>query len=265
MTLAIAPRAYGSGFEFHYLHPPIKHNTLNTSTSIALSDDFSELRQRLENAAEKAKEERKPQAALAILLHTLPRIETELNAGRCTQPDKAKMLFSVLSQQVIKHYQSAPAQCSTQCWTQFLHRSKHPNNSLLQIFSALNLLLNFEFGLAAKEVLKKEDLDNFQNDGLILIRAFGMGFSNSLRSYLKSKPIARMLQLTGAFNDQHFCHFSVRKAMQHAWVASARLVKSHPAELPKKIQDLDSYVAVLNRLIFEPGVVMKTLVSLPGI
>ena len=182
-----------------------------------------------------------------------------MDAGRFEHPEKAATLVNIMGQQVLQEYRKAPEKSLNRCWAQYFEKPGQSSQSLQQLFAGLGLLLNFQFGMATKEVLKQEELESFDNDGQLLLDAIRKGFVQDYNAFRKSRPLARLLSLTGAVSDYHFGHFSVRKAMQHAWVAAARLVKSHPAELPKKVQDLDNYVVVLNRLIYEPGVLIALI------
>lgn len=106
---------------------------------------------------------------------------------------------------------------------------------------------------------------DFEADAMRILDVIRRGFTECFEDFAKAKPQVKLLTFAGALSDYHYCHFSVRKAMQHAWVATVRLGKSHPAELPKKIKDLDLYVMALYKLIYEPGILIGATSKLLGL
>ncbi|RME00525.1 MAG: hypothetical protein D6816_13555 [Bacteroidetes bacterium] len=246
-----------ASLRIHYLHPTIQNNTLAPSTHIPAFKDLTSLQNALELEIVSCREKRIPAAPLEILKASIPVIKTDLQAARFSNPEKVSLLVTTLGSTMVEEFKKLPAQRAYQCWALYLENANQPPDSLPQLFAGLNLVLNFQFGLTAQEVLDKDEADSLEADMHCLLAAVSRGFARTYEVHTGKRPLARLLSFSGAFSSTHYGHFSLRKAMQHAWVATSRLVKSHPAELSKKVMDLDSYVVVLSRLIYEPGLLFR--------
>lgn len=198
-------------------------------------------------------------APLIILQQSLQYVQDEVAAERFVNIERVLEFLSIWVQQLVAEYAEGISNNTPHSWRYFFEKSSRTPHSIRHLFAGLNLLLNFQFGNAAIGCMKSDEhLLTFETDGLILLSSIGKGFSSTLMDFKRSKPLSNLLKLAGV-SDHHFGSFSTRKAIQHAWVAARRLATSDPAEVSKQVEDLDNYVVVLHRLIYEPGIFLKAL------
>lgn len=139
------------------------------------------------------------------------------------------------------------------------------NTDLLVIqhlLMGMNAHINLDLGIAAAETMPPNEL------GLLV------GDFNKINQLLLAKvddvqdklsgvsPLFFLLDWFGKRRDEQFAEFSLVRSRDNAWKAANRLSILSPNAKGLEINELDNYVALINRLISKPGFLVRTVVKL---
>lgn len=261
--MSVAPTGFTTANAYFKL-PIFTHRNIKLLAQlqqIAASQSRAQISLKLEEEIGNARSRKGTVWPLLILSATLNtdlfRSDSEYNAHF----DRTLQLINQLTHQTLQRYHSEERTLE-RCWGSYFETANPNSHSIQDLFTAINLLLNYELGIAAASLINEGGMEWTEADFHLFMTSIEEAFSDLYEQYFRHKPQVRIHQFFGGVSAQHFGHFSVRKAMQHAWVVTTRLATSHPVELPNKIQDLDCYVLALNRLIYQPGVLMGLVLRL---
>ncbi|MBI1224060.1 MAG: hypothetical protein GC192_02375 [Bacteroidetes bacterium] len=124
----------------------------------------------------------------------------------------------------------------------------------------MNAHINLDLGIAAATTVEPEDLPSLEADFNKINELLAAKIDTLQDQLSKISPLLFLLDWFGKRNDERFAAFSLVKARNNAWKAANRLALLSPVERELEIKELDGYVAVLNKLITNPGVFFGAVV-----
>ncbi len=145
----------------------------------------------------------------------------------------------------------------------FVAANKNDLLILQHLFMGMNAHINLDLGIAASETVLPQNITALQNDfdriNTILISMI----EDMQKKINRASPLLFLLDWFGQKSDEHMMAFSLRKARSHAWAVALRLSgTTEEINRKKQIQELDRYVAILNKFITEPGVIGISLAKI---
>lgn len=151
----------------------------------------------------------------------------------------------------------------TQSWlTAFKVAHRNDLLTLQHLLAGMNAHINLDLGIAAAEAVPPGELAALKDDFFIINRLLTEQIDAMQDKLSAVSPLLFLLDFFGKTRDEKFAEFSLKKARGHAWLVAQRLSKLPPERKALEIAELDQYVAVLSRLILEPGFVAGALVKL---
>ena len=130
---------------------------------------------------------------------------------------------------------------------------------LQHLLLGMNAHINLDLGIAAARTVPPEQLPDLQNDFNkinTVLAALVVGVQEELAQiWLTLRLLNRFLGNV----DDAIINFSMERARDHAWSVAERLAPLTEAEQAREIEQLDSEMLKLARLIRSPGIVGGTV------
>ncbi len=191
-------------------------------------------------------------------------VKTGISEGRFEDGPRMERLDVIFANRYLDAFecyqQSLPC---THAWkTAFDAAPRHDLITLQHLLIGMNAHINLDLGIAAAEAVSPEELPALEGDFFIINHLLTEQIEVMQEKLNKVSPLLFLLDLLGKKSDEKFAEFSLKKARAHAWIVAQRLSKLSPAEKDAVVAELDEYVAVLNRLITEPGFITAAIVRL---
>ena len=153
------------------------------------------------------------------------------------------------------------SQACTQAWQTTFNAAMRFDLLVLQhLFMGMNAHINLDLGIAAAEVIPPEKLPELEADFNRINALLAARIDEIQDRLCKISPLLFLVDWFGKKNDERFAEFSLVKARNIAWKAANRLSRLQPSEKALEINELDSYVAILNKVIASPGVFFGAIV-----
>lgn len=149
-------------------------------------------------------------------------------------------------------YEGKPA---TQSWqTAFLAAGQNKLLIIQHLLMGMNAHINLDLGIAAAEAAGADGLPSLEKDFFEINNLLFENIEQVQDRLGQLSPLLFLLDLVGKKSDEHFAAFSLKQARHHAWQVAKRISQcKNETEKQAQISEIDRYVAVLNKLITEPG------------
>lgn len=153
------------------------------------------------------------------------------------------------------------SQACTQAWQTTFNAAMRFDLLVLQhLFMGMNAHINLDLGIAAAEVVPPEELPGLEED-FNRINALLVARIDEIQGRLcQISPLLFLVDWFGKNNDERFAEFSLVKARNNAWKAATRLSGLPLSDKTLEINELDNYVAILNKVIASPGIFFGAIV-----
>jgi hypothetical protein len=150
----------------------------------------------------------------------------------------------------------------TKSWRTAFEAARKKDLLILQhLLMGMNAHINLDLGIAAAEtVAKPGDLAHLEKDFFLISQMLCDQIEAVQDALGKVSPLLKLLDWFGKKSDEHFAEFSLKQARSHAWSVANKLAALPTQNRTREIVSLDGYVAVLNKLITNPGVFVGGLV-----
>lgn len=151
----------------------------------------------------------------------------------------------------------------SQAWQTAFEAAKNDKLLVIQhLFMGMNAHINLDLGIAAFKTGLPDELPLLKNDFDLINTLLVQNIETMQDNLNKLSPLLFLLDWVGKKSDEHLMAFSLKKARSHAWSVATRLTKVvSPTEEKLQIEELDNYVALLNKFITEPGVIGSMLIK----
>lgn len=148
-------------------------------------------------------------------------------------------------------------------WKVAFRATERPDRVVIQhLLLGINAHINLDLGIAAARVAPGEaifaletDFDRI-NDILVEVLHEMQDVLNDL------SPLMRILDDIGGRTDEQVVNFNVREARQEAWDHAVVLARQDAAEMQRTIDVLDRKVALLGRILNDPGPLLRPALEL---
>lgn len=218
---------------------------------------------RLEEIVEEASARKDPLGIFAIVYLGVTRAVKEgirenafEDGGRMERLDVAFANRYLYAHEAYRH-----SQACTQAWQTTFNAAMRFDLMVIQhLFMGMNAHINLDLGIAAAEVVQPQELPALEAD-FNRINALLVARIDEIQERLcKISPLLFLVDWLGKHNDERFAAFSLVKARNNAWKAATRLSRLSTSEKAQDINELDNYVAILNKVIASPGVFFGAIV-----
>ena len=150
----------------------------------------------------------------------------------------------------------------TQAWqTAFDAASRFDLLVLQHLLMGMNAHINLDLGISTATVVEPARLHMMEADFNKINELLTAKIDTMQDQLAKISPLLFLLDWFGKRSDERFAEFSLVKARNNSWKAANRLALLSPQNKELEINELDGYVATLNKLLANPGVLFGTLVK----
>ncbi len=164
---------------------------------------------------------------------------------------------------ILAHDAYRASQPCTQAWLSTFNAAKRFDLLVLQhLLMGMNAHINLDLGIAASEAVSPAELPRLEADFNKINELLVARIDEMQDRLSKISPLLFLLDWFGKRNDERFAEFSLVKARNNAWRAVNRLAIFSPEDKELEINELDGYVALLNKVIVSPGVLFGAVVRL---
>lgn len=126
----------------------------------------------------------------------------------------------------------------------------------------INAHINLDLGIAAARVAPGESIFDLQTD-FDRINDILVDVLHDMQNVLDDlSPLMKILDDVGGRTDEEIVNFNVREAREEAWNHAVVLARQEPAEVERTIQVLDRKVALLGRILNDPGPLLRPALQL---
>ncbi|MEZ4933614.1 MAG: DUF5995 family protein [Saprospiraceae bacterium] len=162
----------------------------------------------------------------------------------------------------LQNYKSGNGEV-TQAWLTAFEAAKNDKLLVIQhLFMGMNAHINLDLGIAAFKTGLPSELPLLKNDFDLINTLLVQNIESMQENLNKLSPLLFLLDWVGKKSDEHLMAFSLRKARAHAWSVATRLTKiSNKKEEESQVEELDNYVALLNKFITDPGIIGGILIK----
>ncbi len=151
----------------------------------------------------------------------------------------------------------------TKAWKSTFENAKRFDLIVLQhMLMGMNAHINLDLGIAAALTVEPADLPSLESDFNKINSILVSKIDEVQDQISKISPLFFLLDWFGKRKDERFAEFSLVKARNNAWKAANRLAHLTPEDNDLEINELDEYVALLNKVISSPGVILGTAIRL---
>ena len=153
----------------------------------------------------------------------------------------------------------------TRAWRVAFGAAERPERLALQtLLVAINAHINLDLAVAAAEVNPGGRIDAFEGDfGRIndIIASLADRIEDALARF---SPLLAILDRVGGRNEDQILDFSFREARGEAWRQAVLLAALEPARRADAVSLLDRKVALLGRIVDDPGGIVGRAVDVIG-
>ena len=126
----------------------------------------------------------------------------------------------------------------------------------------INAHINLDLGIAAAKVAPGESIFDLQAD-FDRINDVLVGVLHDMQDVLDDlSPLMRILDDVGGRTDEEIVNFNVRESRREAWNHAVVLARQDPAEVERTVEVLDRKVALLGRILNDPGPLLRPALEL---
>ena len=152
----------------------------------------------------------------------------------------------------------------TKSWQRAFDAAKQNDLLIVQhLFMGMNAHINLDLGIAATDTVKEHEMSALKRDFDEINKILIDQIELVQLKLNRISPLLFLLDWFGKKNDEKLMEFSLKQARAQSWSAAVRLSKiASVQEKQQQIEELDSYVAVLNKLIVEPGIFSGSLIKI---
>ncbi|HFA48607.1 MAG TPA: hypothetical protein ENJ95_06250 [Bacteroidetes bacterium] len=200
-----------------------------------------------------------------LYLGVTRRVKEGIAAGQFENGERMERLDVLFANRYLDAYDAylKNGQLSQSWKTAFDAAKKNKLLILQHLFMGMNAHINLDLGIAAFQTVSPLELEGLKNDFLEINNILINGIETVQGKLNRISPLLFLLDFFGKKSDEHLMEFSLKKSRAHAWKVAQRLAKtSSVIDRQKQVKELDGYVAVLNKLITQPGIVGGALVRL---
>ena len=191
-------------------------------------------------------------------------VQQGIASGRFENGSRMERLDVIFANRYLEGYDQYLAGLRpAKSWLSAFEAASHQDLLILQhLFVGMNAHINLDLGIAAAQAVAQHELPELENDFNQINKMLAEQIDNVQDALSKVSPLLILLDWFGKRSDEHFAEFSLVKARTHAWREAKRLSLLDEKTKQMEIEQLDGYVAVLNKLITQPGFLARGLIRL---
>jgi hypothetical protein len=126
----------------------------------------------------------------------------------------------------------------------------------------INAHINLDLGIAAARTAPGEAIFGLEKD-FDRINDILVAVLHEMQDVLNGlSPLMKILDDIGCRNDEEIVKFNVREAREDAWDHAVVLARQDPAEVERTLAVLDRKVALLGRILNDPGPLLRPALEL---
>ena len=172
--------------------------------------------------------------------------------------ERLDVIFANFYLQALTQYQNNRA--AARSWKFAFDASKRWWPIVLQhLLLGMNAHINLDLGVAAARTSPGDAIQDLENDFMKINEILSARVDEVEQQLARVWPVLKLLDYLGGRTDEALINFSITKARDHAWKVAQDLAPlAQPDQVPR-IEKLDRDVAVLSRLIRNPGLIAGTV------
>jgi hypothetical protein len=190
----------------------------------------------------------------ALYRHVAVKFKASAEEGVFRHPeliDKLDVVFLNRYLEALRQFQEG--QKPSRSWQVAFNATGDPKPTTMQhLMLGMNAHINFDLGIAAAEACSKDELpllhEDFERMNAILASLL-KGVEDDLA---RIWPALRFVNRLFGRMESLIVDFSMKEARELAWKLAVELAEAHEAERAKKMQNLDTEVGEIGRLIWKP-------------
>ncbi len=228
-----------------------------------LAKNIDEVIHRLEQIVDDTTSRKDPLGIFALVyLGVTKSVKEDVQRNVFQDGPRMERLDVVFANRFILAYDAYRAsQPCTQAWLTAFNAAKRFDLLVLQhLLMGMNAHINLDLGIAAAATVEPAELPRLEADFNKINELLVAKIDEMQDRLCKVSPLLFLLDWCGKRTDERFAEFSLVQARSSAWRAANRLSKLSPEDQALDINELDGYVALLNKVITSPGVVFGAVV-----
>jgi len=221
----------------------------------------------LDAAVARARDRRDPAGYFAALYGQTSRaVRARLLAGAFDDGPRMDDFVSRFAARYLAALAAAQAgRATTRAWQvafDVAARPRHDTLILQHLLLGINAHINLDLAVAAADLCPGEAINGLKEDFQRINTVLG-DLLGPVRACLdRFSPLLDVLDRVGGRDDDQVLNFSIRVARDEAWSAAVTLATAGGQRRDELVDSLDRRVAVLGRLVANPGGLLQRAVDL---
>jgi hypothetical protein len=148
---------------------------------------------------------------------------------------------------------------TSKCWLASFRAADSWFPIVLQhLLLGMNAHINLDLAVAAAETAPGDEIDGLKHDFDRINDILGVMIGDVQDRLARISYYMTIVDRFGGRTDEALMNFSINRARDASWRMAVRLARMTPAEREREIQEIDTRVALLARLIQYPGIGLRT-------
>lgn len=188
------------------------------------------------------------------------KVKEGIQAGMFEDGARMERFDVIFASRYLDAYESYRRGAATsKCWLASFRAADNWFPIVLQhLLLGMNAHINLDLAIAAAEVAPGDTIDGLKHDFERINDILGALIGDVQDRLARISYYMTIVDRFGGRTDEALMNFSINKAREASWRVAVRLAKMTPAEREREIEEIDTGVALLARLIQYPGLKLRT-------
>lgn len=220
-----------------------------------IASNINDVLNHLDDIIETARRNKSRRGYFAVLYKQVTsQVQQGIEDGRFENGDRMDHLDTAFANryfEAMKQYEQGKK--PSKCWAIAFKAEDRGNQTILQhLLMAMNAHINLDLGIAAARI-QPTNLDDLSHDFNTINEILAAMLDKVQHTINRLSPIFGLIDTLGGRTDELIANFGIEKARNDAWQFAKQLSNQDEPAQSQTIYTIDNKIALLGRLIAEPG------------